>query len=105
MTGSVNVSPFAVIGSVNASLCQSGLNTPTLIVTPGVRHAAQESIGGAIAIAHQLGSGGTELLDTGRQSYFDEFQTGCVVAVLFAGAIFAAIFLRARPLAASPLER
>ncbi len=45
-------------------------------------------------------------LHTARQSYFDEFRTGCVAAaVLFAGAIFAATVLPAATLAASPLDR
>jgi hypothetical protein len=89
----------AVIGSVYASLYHSGLHTPDLTVTEAARHAAQESIGAAIATARQLGTGGAELLATAQRSFFDGFQAGCLVAagVLFAGAIFAAIFLPARP--------
>ena len=94
----------AVIGSVYASIYHSGLDEPALTVTDSTRHAAQESIGAAIAAARHLGTGGTDLLAAAKRSFFDGFQAGCLVAagVLFAGAIFAAIFLPAKPTVHGP---
>jgi MFS-type transporter involved in bile tolerance (Atg22 family) len=94
----------AVIGSVFASLYQSGLDTGDLALTPATRAAAKESIGAAIATARQLGAGGTQLLATAQRAFFDGFQAGCLVAagVLLVGAIFAAIFLPSRPADGQP---
>ena len=96
----------AVIGSVYASLYHSGLDTPALTVTDTARHAAQESIGAAIATARRLGPAGTDLLATAQRSFFDGFRAGCIVAagVLFAGAVFAATFLPARPVDDGPAQ-
>jgi hypothetical protein len=57
------------------------------------------SFGAAFATAHHLGVDGAGLLAAAQSSFFDGFQAGCLVAsgVLFAGAIFAAVFLPARP--------
>lgn len=89
----------AVIGSVFASLYHSGLDSRDLVVTTASRAAAKESIGAAIAAARRLGADGTQLLATAQHSFFVGFQAGCLVAagVLFGGAVFAAIFLPARP--------
>lgn len=97
----------AVIGSVYASLYHSGLEARDLAVTESTRQVAQDSIGAAIATAHQLGGdGGARLLATAERSFFHGFQVGCLVAagVLFAGAVFAAVFLPARPAARSGAE-
>ncbi|CAN5596450.1 MFS transporter [soil metagenome] len=89
----------AVIGSVYVSIYHAGLSAPGLAISGAGRATAKESIGAAMATAQHLGSDGTELLQAAQRSFFDGFQAGCRVAsaVLFAGAIFAGLFLPARP--------
>ena len=89
----------AVIGSVFASLYHAGLDAQNLTASAASRTAAKESIGAAITTAQRLGASGTELITVAQRAFYDGFQAGCLVAagVLFAGAIFAAIFLPSRP--------
>ena len=96
----------AVIGSIYASLYRSGLAAHDLVVPAAGRAAAQDSIGAAIATAQDLGADGTALLAAAQRSFFDGFQAGCLVAagVLFTGAVFAAIFLPARPTATGDVD-
>jgi hypothetical protein len=94
----------AVIGSIYASLYASGVETAPASIPRSAVHGASDSMGAALAIAHQLGPAGNSLLDTARTAFFDGFQVGCLVAagVLFIGAAFVARFLPARP--APPLK-
>ncbi|MEO8695938.1 MAG: MFS transporter [Acidimicrobiales bacterium] len=89
----------AIIGSIYVSIYRAGLDTSNLVMSPDSRVAAKESIGAAIATANRLGTDGTALLDTATRSFFDGFQVGCLVAsaVLFVGAVFAAILLPSAP--------
>lgn len=89
----------AVIGSVYASIYRAGLDVPGIGTDEGARAAAKDSIGAAVAAAQRASIDGSGLLAAAQRSFFDGFQAGCLVAsgVLFVGAVFAGVFLPARP--------
>jgi EmrB/QacA subfamily drug resistance transporter len=90
----------AVVGSVYASLYASGIDDAAGFAPAPALAAASDSIGAAVGVAGELpGSIGEPLLAIANAAFFDGFQVGCLVAsgVLFAGALFAARFLPARP--------
>jgi EmrB/QacA subfamily drug resistance transporter len=90
----------AIIGSVYASLYASGIEDAAGSLPAAAVDTASESIGAAIAVSNQLGPAGQPLLEASQAAFFDGFQLGCLVAagVLVAGAVFAAVFLPARPI-------
>jgi EmrB/QacA subfamily drug resistance transporter len=89
----------AIIGSVYVSLYASGLQDAAGSLPAPALDAAGDSIGAALTVARQLGPAGQPLREASEAAFFDGFQLGCLVAagVLFAGAVFAARFLPARP--------
>jgi hypothetical protein len=89
----------AIIGSVYASLCASGIRDAAGSLPPPALDAASDSIGAALTVAGQLGPAGPPLLEASEAAFFDGFRLGCLVAagVLLAGAVFAARYLPSRP--------
>jgi EmrB/QacA subfamily drug resistance transporter len=96
----------AIIGSVYVSLYASGLQDAAGSLPAPALDAARDSIGAALTVARQLGPAGQPLREASEAAFFDGFQLGCLVAagVLFAGAVFAARFLPARPTAEREAE-
>jgi len=95
----------AVIGSVFASLYASRLIVPAGLPAQA-EQAARESVGGAFIAAQRvadagLGPAALQLKAAASTAFFDGFATGCLVAagVAALGAMAAAIFLPAQPLA------
>jgi DHA2 family multidrug resistance protein-like MFS transporter len=84
---------IAVLGSVLAAVYRSHVVLPAL--PAGSRHAAGESLAGALAVA-QTGGGGTSLVDTARAAYTAGMHTADVVAaaLLLGGAVLALVTLR-----------
>ena len=84
----------AVIGSVYASLFATRV---TSALPASLASKAQDSVGAALAVAHQTGSDAVHT--AASNAFFDGFSTGCLVAagVSAAGAIMAAILLPAKP--------
>jgi hypothetical protein len=89
----------AVLGSIVASQYASTVGTATAGLPDPAAHAAGDSLGGAVAVAQQVGgNAGAALLDAARAAYVDGFGLALTVAaaVAFAGAAVAAIWLPAR---------
>jgi EmrB/QacA subfamily drug resistance transporter len=95
----------AVIGSIFASIYIRAIVTSHAAVAIPARVLAQskDSVGAALAGAHQLASSNphaARLLNSAAHSaFFDGFRVGCLVAagVALVGAVFVAIVLPARP--------
>ena len=96
----------AIIGSVYASLFASGIQDAAGSLPAPAADVASDSVGAALAVAHQLGPAGQPLLEASQAAFFDGFQVGCLVAatVLIAGAAFAARFLPSRPAPVTRVE-
>jgi EmrB/QacA subfamily drug resistance transporter len=96
----------AVIGSVFASIYIHTIETSraAAVIGPTLLGQAKESVGGALAGANALArtnpEGAQLLTDATNHAFFDGFTVGCIVAasVALLGAIFAAVFLPARPI-------
>jgi hypothetical protein len=95
----------AVVGSVFASLYTSHLILPAGLPAQAAQ-AARESVGGAFIAAQRvadagLGPAALQLKAAASTAFFDGFSVGCLVAagVAALGAVAAAIFLPAQPLA------
>jgi len=95
----------AVIGSVFTSLYVHDIarSRAAAVLSPGLVGAAKESIGQALITARSLAStnpaGARLLANTANHAFFSGFSAGCLLAagVALAGAVFAAVFLPARP--------
>ena len=102
----------AVIGSVFASIYIHAIATSRAAVEIPTRVLAQskDSVGAALAGAHQLASSNphaARLLTTAADSaFFDGFRVGCLVAagIALIGAVFVVIVLPARPTESLDLE-
>ena len=96
----------AVIGSVFVSMYVSALDASRAAasVPPELFAQARDSVGAAFVGASALATSNPEsartLVDAASNAFFDGFQVGCLVAAgaAFAGAIFAVVFLPARPI-------
>jgi Na+/melibiose symporter-like transporter len=97
----------AVLGSVLSSVFGSRMASAVDgdAVPAGARHVAQHSIGGALAVAEQVGGeAGAAISTAARAAFVDGFHTTSVVAAGFAivGALVALIFLPAKAGPESP---
>jgi MFS transporter, DHA2 family, multidrug resistance protein len=96
----------AVLGSVLASAYATGMDGATEALPVNAAAAAQDSVGGAHAVAGQLdGASATDLMATANQAFVDAFTTtaGLAAAIALAGALIAAAFLPARARTAHPI--
>jgi EmrB/QacA subfamily drug resistance transporter len=90
----------AVLGSVFASLYATRLDEAAASLPAGVAERSTESFGAALAIARLLPAAGADALRAAAdRGFFDGLQASCLVAagVAFAGAVFTALTLPARP--------
>jgi EmrB/QacA subfamily drug resistance transporter len=102
----------AVIGSASASLYAARLGSSLPAGLPrAAAEAAKGSVGGAIAVAHQLARAGlgpvaNRLHAAAFNAFEDSFAAGCLVAlgVAAAGALLAGFALPARPSAEAGTE-
>jgi EmrB/QacA subfamily drug resistance transporter len=90
----------AVLGSITAAsyhASMSGASSLHNLPAPA-QAAAQDSIGGAVAVAQHLGAGGAQLVAQASQSFVDAMTStvliGAAIAVI--GAVVALVFLPAR---------
>jgi EmrB/QacA subfamily drug resistance transporter len=90
---------IAVLGSALASAYVSTMNGAATGLSGEAAAAASDSVGGAHAVATQVGgSSGANLVATANQAFVDAMSTtaGIAAAIAVAGALIAAIFLPAR---------
>ena len=83
MGGAVGI---ALIGSVLNAAYQANVEPATTQLPPQVAHPVSEGIGGALAVAGQMETGGATLIDSARQAFVD----GMTPALLLAAGISAA---------------
>jgi EmrB/QacA subfamily drug resistance transporter len=86
MGGAVGI---ALIGSILNAAYQANIQPATAALPPGVGQPVTEGIGGALAVASQMGPGGTALIESARQAFVD----GMTPALLLGAAITAAAAL------------
>jgi DHA2 family multidrug resistance protein-like MFS transporter len=89
----------AVLGSVLTSQYTSAISASTTGLTEGASRVADDSLGGAVGVAQELGgTTGAALLDAAQAAYVDGFGLALTVAafVALAGAAVAAIWLPSR---------
>jgi EmrB/QacA subfamily drug resistance transporter len=88
----------AVLGSVLAGGYTGGMDDAVRGLPDGSAAAASDSIGGAHAVAAQLGSGGTELVTAANDAFVHAMSTTATIAacIAVAGALIAAALLPAR---------
>jgi hypothetical protein len=89
----------AVLGTVLSSQYAGSLASSTNGLSEGAAHVADDSLGGAVGVAQQLGGDtGAALLDAAQAAYIDGFGLALTVAafVALAGAAVAAIWLPSR---------
>lgn len=89
----------AVLGSLVAGRYGHAMEATTATLPPEARHAARDSLGGAVTVASEVGGqAGHVLLDAGRAAFLDGFHIAATVGaiVALAGALLAARWLPAR---------
>jgi EmrB/QacA subfamily drug resistance transporter len=96
----------AILGSVLASAYASSMTVPVSGLPIEAAAVAGDSIGGAVAVASQIGEAAAPLLAAAGEAFIEGMQTAVWVAVGVAllGAVITWIFLPARPLDAVPAE-
>jgi EmrB/QacA subfamily drug resistance transporter len=97
----------AILGSILSSV-YGGAMTPLVgTLPPEAAAAAGDSIGGAIAVASQIGEAGQALVEAANAAFIDGMQAAVWVAaaVALAGAVIVWIFLPARPLEPEDRDR
>ena len=88
----------AVMGSLVASLYGSRVSDDTTTLSAGAAESAEESVGGAMAVADGLGAGGASLADAAASAYTDAMALGFAGAAILTavGAVLVARFLPPR---------
>jgi EmrB/QacA subfamily drug resistance transporter len=96
----------AILGSVLASAYSSAMEPVVSALPAEAAAVAGDSIGGAVAIASQIGEAAAPLISAANEAFIEGMQTAVWVAVGVAlfGAIITWIFLPARPLDSVPAE-
>jgi predicted MFS family arabinose efflux permease len=89
----------AILGSVLASSYSSAMAPAVASLPPQAAAVASDSIGGAVAVAGQMGASGSPLLSAAFSSFIQGMDSAIWLAagVALAGAILTWIFLPARP--------
>jgi EmrB/QacA subfamily drug resistance transporter len=90
---------IAVLGSLLASAYTSAMGGATSELSGEAAHVAGDSVGGAHAVAAELGGGaGADLVASANQAFVDAMSTTASIAAAIAivGALIAAAFLPAR---------
>jgi EmrB/QacA subfamily drug resistance transporter len=89
----------AILGSVLASIYSSSMAPVVANLPDQAAAVAGDSIGGAIAVASQIGDAGRALVDAANSAFIEGMQSSVWVAAAVAlfGAIITWLFLPARP--------
>ncbi|HZQ85332.1 MAG TPA: MFS transporter [Acidimicrobiales bacterium] len=91
----------AVLGSLTAASYHASIGGSKVLssLPASARAAARDSIGGAVAVGHQLGAAGTQLIAEASQSFVHAMNDTVLIgaAIAWAGAIVALALLPARP--------
>src|SRR5690606_35799009 len=66
----------AVIGSLMSSVYRSNLDTSAVPLPPAATEAARESLGGALAVAAEVGPAGAPLAEAARLAFVDSMGAG-----------------------------
>jgi hypothetical protein len=96
-----------VLGSVLASHYTGAVTSTTAALPAHAAHAASDSLGGAVVVAHQIGgSSGATILHAAQGAYMGGFGIALTIAavVAAAGSAVAAIWLPARADSSLPVE-
>ena len=83
MGGAVGI---ALIGSVLNSAYQANIEPATTALPPQLAEPVTEGIGGALAVATQMGPSGAGLLDAARQAFVDGMLPALMIGAALAGA-------------------
>ena len=83
---------IAVLGSVVSAVYRSSLDLGGLTLPPPVREAAQESVGAATVVAHQL-PGAAQVAARAGEAFTHAFNVASVIAVVLMMVAAAAVFL------------
>ena len=89
----------AILGSLLASTFAAGMGDAAAALPPGASEIARDSLGGALAVAQQLGGGTARMLiESARTAFVDGTSFAMLVGAGFAlaGAVVALVFLPAR---------
>ncbi|HEX6147488.1 MAG TPA: DHA2 family efflux MFS transporter permease subunit [Acidimicrobiia bacterium] len=89
----------AILGSVLAATYSAAMEPVTARLPAEAAEAATDSIGGALAVAGQIGEAAAPLIAAAKSAFIDGMQLAVWVAagVVFLGAVVTWIFLPARP--------
>jgi EmrB/QacA subfamily drug resistance transporter len=90
----------AILGSILASSYSSAMGPAVAQLPPEAAAVASDSIGGALAVAAQIGDAAAPLVEAAKTAFIDGMGTAIWVAsgVALLGAILTWLFLPARPL-------
>ena len=92
---------IAVLGSIMTAIYRGAMADEAIAgLPPHAVEAARDTLGGAVAAAHELsGAGGARLLEAARSGFVYAFEVAAAVSALGAlvAAAFAARFLRDAP--------
>lgn len=96
----------ALIGSILSAGYRSGVSAATGDLPPEAARAVEGGIGGAVAVAGQLGDGGAPLLDVARDAFVDGWVQSMWISVglALAVAVVAAVWLPRRAEATDDLD-
>jgi EmrB/QacA subfamily drug resistance transporter len=90
----------AVLGSITAASYHASIDGSSVVAAlpPQAQAVAHDSIGGAVAVAHQLPVGGAELIADASQSFVHAMNSTVLIgaAIALVGALVALVFLPAR---------
>jgi MFS family permease len=90
----------AVLGSITAASYHASIEGSSVVAAlpAQAQAAAHDSIGGAVAVAHQLPVGGAQLIADASQSFVHAMNSTVLIgaAIALAGALVALLFLPAR---------
>ena len=90
----------AVLGSITAASYHASIDGSSVVAAlpAQAQAAAHDSIGGAVAVAHQLPVGGAQLIADASQSFVHAMNSTVLIgaAIALAGALVALLFLPAR---------
>jgi EmrB/QacA subfamily drug resistance transporter len=90
----------AILGSILSSSYGTAMDPVTGALPPEAAAVASDSIGGAIAVASQLGDGGAALVRAANEAFVNGMSSAvwAAAAVALVGAVVTAVYLPARPL-------
>jgi EmrB/QacA subfamily drug resistance transporter len=93
----------AILGSILASNYSSAMTPAVAALPPQAGEIASDSIGGAVAVASQIGEAGAALFQVASEAFIDGMTSAVWVAagVALVGAVVTWLYLPARPIPAT----